>query len=95
MHPICYLAACLRAGEPVPPFRFLGLRVSLCDYAAFETLTRFGFFDGGFINGHFAQLSHGLLCRRRHLSRQSPVRGAMLRLEERFNPLVRRDIRIS
>jgi NADH:quinone reductase (non-electrogenic) len=97
VHLIRHIAAWLRDGKPIPPFRFrdLGALVALSDYNAFGTLGRFGFFKGGFIKGRFAQLSHAVIYRRHQLSLHGPYRAALLWLAERINALVQPSIRLS
>jgi NADH:ubiquinone reductase (H+-translocating) len=97
MHLIRHVPAWLRQGKPVPPFRFrdLGALVSLSDYNAFGTLGRFGLYNGGFIKGRFAQLSHAMLYRRHQLSLHGPRRAALLWLAERIKALVEPNVRIS
>jgi NADH dehydrogenase len=97
LHLVRHLPAWLRKSRPVPPYRNrdLGALVALSEYNAFGRLGRFGFFKGGFIKGHFAQLSHAVLYRRHQLSLHGSFRAALLWLAERINALVQPSIRIS
>ncbi|RJG07887.1 NAD(P)/FAD-dependent oxidoreductase [Noviherbaspirillum cavernae] len=84
-------------GGTLPDFVFkdLGSLVSLSQYNAFGTLGKFGFFKGGFIRGHFAQLSHTYLYRRHQIGLHGMVRAGAMWLAERINGLVRPRIRLS
>jgi NADH dehydrogenase len=81
----------------LPDFAFhdFGALVSLSDYNAFGTLGQFGFFDGWFIKGRFAQLSHAMLYRQHQQALHGFGKAMTLWTAERINGLVRPKIRLS
>ncbi|MDE1182205.1 NAD(P)/FAD-dependent oxidoreductase [Paraburkholderia sp.] len=85
------------AGTPMPDFVFrdFGSLVSLSDYNAFGTLGRFGFFQGGFIRGRFAQLSHAMLYRRHQQALHGFRKATLLWTAEQINGLVQPKIRLT
>jgi NADH dehydrogenase len=85
------------AGKPLPDFIFrdFGSLVSLSDYDAFGTLGRFGFFQGGFIRGRLAQLSHAMLYRRHQKALHGFRKATLLWSTEQINGLVQPKIRLT
>jgi len=96
MHLGRHLPAWLK-GDRLPEFAFhdYGSLVSLSDYNAFGTLGRFGFFEGGFIRGRFAQFSHAMLYRRHQQALHGFRKAALLWTAERINGLVQPHIRMT
>ncbi|MEF7616632.1 NAD(P)/FAD-dependent oxidoreductase [Aquincola sp. MAHUQ-54] len=92
-----HLGPWLAEGRAVPAFRFRdrGALVSLSQYNAFGTLGKFGFFEGGFIQGRFAQMSHVLLYRQHQIGLHGVLRAAAMWAAERLNGWVRPKIRLS
>jgi NADH dehydrogenase len=95
-HLIRHLPARLK-GKALPPFTFrdFGSLVSLGGYGAYGSLGKFGFFKGGFIQGHVAQLGHVLLYRSHQSRLHGFWRGGLLWLADSINSYVRPRLRLA
>ncbi len=96
-HYMCRHLPALIAGQQVPPATYhdFGGLVSLGGYDAYGTLGRFGFFDGGFIQGRIAQLGHALLYRSYQARLHGLWKGSLLWLVDMIGRGVRPRARLS
>ena len=94
---LCKHLPALIAGRSAPAFRYhdFGSLVSLGGYDAFGSLGRFGFFDGGFIQGRVAQLGHALLYRSYQARLHGFWKGGLLWLADTIARRVRPAARLS
>jgi len=96
LHLARHLPAALQ-GRAIPPFKFrdLGSLVSLSKYNAFGTLGRQGLYNGGFIQGQFARLSHAALYRLHQVELHGVWRAGLLWLSGLLAASVRPNIRVD
>jgi NADH dehydrogenase len=80
---------------PVASYKDFGSLVALGGYDAYGTLGRFGFYEGGFIEGRIAQLGHAMLYRRYQASLHGIWRGTLLWLLDTVGRKVRPRARLS
>ena len=93
---LCKHLPALIAGHSAPAYRYhdFGSLVSLGGYDAFGSLGRFGFFDGGFIQGRVAQLGHALLYRSYQARLHGFWKGGLLWLADTIARRVRPSVRL-
>lgn len=87
----------LLLGKPVVPYRYrdFGALVSLGHFDAYGSLGKFGFFEGGFIKGRAAQLSHAMLYRSHQSRLYGFWRGGLIWLVDLINRRVKPSIRLD
>ena len=94
---LCKHLPALISGASAPVFKYhdFGSLVSLGGYDAYGSLGRFGFFDGGFIQGRVAQLGHSLLYRSYQARLHGFWKGGLLWLADTIARHVRPSARLS